>query len=231
MMIINFPTGLYKSALGTEDNVTWYISSNDPPRSARPFVQLPVAEKLRSAPDKQYTEQERRASVGALAFSVVESTQDDVASSKKQFEVGQVLDFITEEVPTITLPGDSELAIRHDTNVLDLESLGLSETEIASLCQRASETKDSLDASFDDARTRVADLEVLITENQKKINEIEKTIDAIVLIGDQIIVERLQLEKQTLIEGRALLVQEHEQQVTLAGQLRDQIRQVSQMVR
>jgi hypothetical protein len=182
-------------------------------------------------PPKLHDDEDRRKSVAELVFSIIQTSQTQSGSSMRQFEVGQVLGFDEDLSPVISVPTNSSIEIRHDTNVLDLSGLGMSEDEINTIYEKAFRMRNDLNIQFESARTRVENLQISITENQKKINEAAKAIDAVTLIGDETILKELQDKQVSLMSERDQLVQEYEKQSALSDTLKDQIRQISQMVR
>jgi hypothetical protein len=183
-MIITSPTGLYKSILpqGTESgNITYAISTQDPPRSNVRLIIHPIAEILTPAPDKIFDDNERRAQFGELIFTIAQSSRAMPGSNSKLFELGQALDFENSPPEQEIEPSKSpdNIEIRHNTNMLDLEGLGLTKDEIAQVTLDSEEKQSELEAEFLAIRTEIQNLDTEITENQKKINETNKAINAV----------------------------------------------------
>lgn len=183
-MIITAPTGLYKSILPGENaagNITYTISTQSPPRPVVNAIQLPVAERITPAPDKIHSEQTRRDQFGELIFSVAQSNKNIAGSNTKAFEVGEILSFENlspvEEIVTVRAPEDVE--IRHDTNLLDLEGLGLTNEEIESLAIRSETKQAELEKAYVSKQNEIKTFDVDIRETQKKINENNKVLKAI----------------------------------------------------
>jgi hypothetical protein len=227
-MIITAPTGLYKGVLPAGDeagNVTYTISSQSPPRANVTVLQLPVSEEFGAAPDKIFDDDERRAQFGELIFSVVQSNKGLLGSNAKAFEVGEILNFEVlppiEELVTVRAPEDIE--IQHNTNMLNLANLNLTEEEIAQL-EAQSETKQrELEAQFAQKQDELKSLDVDIREKQKTINENNKALNAVRTIlgvpdgqtSDDPIFQKLsanealfQEELEALISDRNLVAQE-----------------------
>lgn len=182
-MIIRFPTGLYKSVLpdaGESGNVTYTISTQDPPKTNVRITQIPPGEELQAAPDKIFDDATRRAQFGELIYTIANNSRSVPGSNVKQFELGEVLEFEvnppTQEVQPLKSP--TSLEIRHDTNILDLASIGLTEAEIAELVAESEKKQSALEKEFNDKNTETKNLETDIAENQKKINETNKAIKA-----------------------------------------------------
>ena len=182
-MIIRFPTGLYKPILPTgsqSGNITWTISTEDPPRSPVRLTQIPVAEELEPNPDRIFTDRERRGQFGELVYTIARNSRSNPGSNVKQYELGEDLAFEINPPEQEVLPLESpkELEIQHNTNLLDLESLGLTEDEIASLVEGSEERQVKLESEFNMKNIEARNLETSIVENQKKINETNKAIKA-----------------------------------------------------
>ena len=182
-MIIRFPTGLYKSVLpvdGKAGNVTYTISIQDPPKTNVRITQIPPGEELQPAPDKIFDDATRRAQFGELIYTIAENSRSIPGSNTKQFELGEILEFEenppTQEIQPLESP--TSLEIRHDTNVLDLASLGLSNEEIDELVAGSEQKQAELEKEFNSKNTEAKNLDTAITENQKKINETNKAIKA-----------------------------------------------------
>ena len=229
-MIIKFPTGLYSSELPNQGNITWYISSNEPPRSSLGFMQVPIAEEIRPAPGKIYTKEERREAIGQLAFTINEPSQADVGTSRRAFTIGQILDFEEGDAPDLTLPSGERLETRHNMNMFDLSTMGLTEEEIDKFNEDIENKESELQQEYDIKRTSLETLRAGIRENQKSINETTSTIDTATIVGDDNIVEKLTEHRSGLIKERDQLATKHEELVAETEELKDQIRQVRQMV-
>ena len=214
-MIIEFPTGLYITEFpqSAEDStsITYLVSSTDPPRSEQIFVQVPVAEQLRSLPDKVFSKAENRAVLGEFLFSISGATNSEAGSNKKKFEVGEILDFETETLPElINTEVPFNLDLLQDTNLLDLESLGLTDAEIIALTASAEKAFAELIVSLNSTLEQVANNRIAIEENQKSINEARKAKEAALVVAGtgSSIVEKLAQTEEDLIEERDLLVDE-----------------------
>ena len=187
-MIIKFPTGLYKSILPTGSqtgNITYTISNNEPPRTPIRLVQLPVAEEFALAPDKIFSDDERRAQFGELIYTVAVSSRSDPGSNTKLYEIGQVLEF--EENPPEDIVNATKapngIDIRHDTNILDLAAAGLNEEDIEILLADSQTKQTELENEYLTIQTTIKNLKTQITENQKSINETSKAIRAVRELG------------------------------------------------
>lgn len=244
-MIIVAPTGLYKSILpknSESGNITYTVSSQDPPRTNVTVLQLPVVEEFKPAPDEIFDEDTRRSVFGEQILTLSQGSRSNPGSNSKTFEVGEILNFEDnppiEEINTLRAPDDIE--IRHDTNLLDLEGIGLSEEEIFDLELLSQQKLRSLQQLYSDKRTDISDLDAEIGENQKKINETNKTIKAVrelfdipdsVLEFDNDIFTKLNASLIELEEDRDQLIADRNASGTELEDLQKSIVRVSELVR
>lgn len=185
-MIIRFPTGLYADAgqlpIAPADagNVTYVISNEDPRRPQDVTVQLPLAAEIAPRPPLAYDDKTRRAQLGPLVYTFVDANQTQTGSNRKMFEVGEFIDFSTEEIalPDQT-PVPSVVDIQHNTNVLDLADAGLTEDEINSLVDLSTTKKKELEDQLATVQSDISNQKIAISENQKQINEVIKIINAV----------------------------------------------------
>jgi uncharacterized protein YeeX (DUF496 family) len=241
-MIIDFPTALYNSVLPTVDDpgsVTYIVSSTDPPRATDPTAEIPIAEQLRPLPDKIFTRKEFRDALGDFVFSVSEATVTDIGSNKKQFEVGQLLNFgefvdveglTVTEVPTL-------VDLQQNTNILELSDFGLSEAEITALTNQAELKFNELIEELNAVKTAINDNEAQIRENQKSINEVNKTIKAARVVLDvpgtvsHDIIDKLVESAEELIEERDALITETNELNVLAKAKYQELLDTRELVR
>ncbi len=237
-MIIRFPTGLYKNVLpkveSDSTSVTYTISSTDPPRTELQFQQVPtgVERQLRNFPI--HTLQTRRAANGDLIYTISKSNYSNVGWGAKQFEVGQVLEFSTVDESTVDplLVGDTE--IRHDTNLLDYDAIGLSSAEQDLIKSSADAQFKELSDELNVLKMSHSDTSILLNTNQKTINEVSKAISALGQLstdGISSIVAKLNarlteltVEKNTLIETLNSIAAE-------ASSVSDSLKQLSELVK
>ena len=182
-MIIRFPTALYESILPTAPayggNVTYTVSMEDPPRVFQTTIRLPPAVERREKTGKTIGDDVRRVHMGERIFTVSRTNKSVTGSSKKQFEVGQVLTFGVDSDPEVNpmLVGDLEL--RHDTNLLDLSGLGLTDEDIINVSFSAMDRLRELQTELSGYTKQRSDAEIAINENKKTQNETRKAADAI----------------------------------------------------
>jgi len=182
-MIIRFPTAQYESILPQAPeyggNVTYTVSMNNPPRVFQTTIRLPPAVERREKSDKIIDDDTRRIHLGERIFTVSKTGKSIIGSSKKQFEVGQILTFGLDVDPEVDpmLVGDLEL--RHDTNLLDLAGLGLTAEDIANVSSSAMTRLKELQAELSGYTQQRSNAEIAINENKKTQNETQKAADAI----------------------------------------------------
>lgn len=241
LMIIEYPTGLYRTYFGWEDsepedkvvlNASWYISSNTPPRIRDYFDQLKTATQ-KYLPQRVYDRDTRRLDVGSLIFTTKTVNTKDVGDGKKQFEEGQMLEF--EDIQTIgvnDIAVSNVMSVRHDTNVLSLDEY-VDADDADDLESKATAKLRELNEQFNYYRSIVFDMELKISKYQKSINEINKAITAVGVLGSDTggvlttLQEKLEEYKTLLDEA----VTAHRENNELADQIRDDIRNISQLVR
>lgn len=189
-MIVNFPTGLYASILpvNPEDkgNVTFTISNNNPPRTNLIFPKIPTGLVLRRREVVTKPITVRRESVGDLIFSISTAKRSVLGNNARQYELGQVLSF--DEVPTVDVEPmlvNPTTELRHDTNILNNESMGLSESDVATIATASLQVQDALTNELNLLKEQRADAELTITNQQKIANETGKTLSALQVIQEQ----------------------------------------------
>jgi len=240
-MIIRHPTALYSNQIPQEPsdggNVTFTISMENPERDDQQVTRLPPAVELREKTGDRLTDEERRAALGDYAYSVNESQADQVGTSKKQYEAGQVLEFTTEEIaPLNPMLVSKRTEIRHDTNKLDLTGLGISQDDINTIDSIASTQMDDLYAELSVQKNKRKNAETAIGENQKTQNETNKAIAAINELVDTApelsqTIKELEANLKRLQDEATELRTEANDASSAADSILEQIRNVAQVVR
>jgi hypothetical protein len=244
-MIITAPTGLYRSVLpksGESGNITYTISTQEPPRTNVRATRLPVSEELEPAPDEIFNEEQRRAQFGELVLTIAEASRSNPGSNTKMFEVGEILEFEEnppeEELNDIKAPSNVE--IRHDTNILNLEAAGLTEEEADLLTKESERKQAQLEKDFIQKKTEIDDIDTEIRENQKGLNETNKTIRATRevfdipendLDNDNAIYQKLLRNLANLEVQRDLLISERNKAGAEAEEIYRSIIRISELVR
>jgi hypothetical protein len=161
----------------------------------------------------------------------------DIGSSKKQYEAGQVLEFVDaplSDVQPMLVADVSEL--RHDTNILDLGTFGIDPLEYERLIVLASNQLADLNTALGVARQGRSDTDLAINENQKDQNEANKAIGALkqLVASDpsiQSILDMLKAKLVVLQQDMIMLVQKANAYADQASVLANQILAVAQLVR
>lgn len=216
-MIIEFPTALYGPVLpksvSDSTSITYTISSQNPPKRPASGQELPVAEEIKPLPAKLFTKSQNRETFGDLLFVVSQATQSDLESNKKQFEIGQLLDFQQEEnIDLLTNLGVPErIDLLQNTNILDLDSLGLTEDEQQEVIGQANIRMDEIIEEINVIKEQISNNKAKIRENQKSLNENRKAQQAIDSIGStdlSDIIDRLETQEGNLEAERSSLIAE-----------------------
>jgi len=239
-VIISAPTALYDSILpqGQSDpgNITFTISSNNPPRTQSYVSQLSSAADYQDLPTKVYTSKERRASLGDMIFSVSYGAKGPAGLGQKMFEVGQTLSFedVTTELNEVQV--SNNLDLQQNLNLLNLQAMGLTNEQIVRLIDSSNEQFSKLVVDLNIAFTNINDAKTLISDNQKKINETSKAMDAArtvyALIGQgKDILDSLTTTKTGLEQAKVDLIAYYNQQVIAAELIVGQILNVREVVR
>lgn len=243
-MIINHPTGFYKTVLPSGEeagNVTYTISNQDPPRPVIRVLPLPVIDQITPLPGALFSEQERRAEAGELVFTLLRSGRSSPGSNTKQFESGQSLGFGDDFGASIAgLQLSDVVQIQHNTNLLNLMAAGLTSEEISSLTNESIAKKMELEKEVTHLKTEINDLQVSIRENQKNLNETNKAINAVREVFDipendlgfeNDIYQKLLLNKSTLEIERTNLINDLNNKIDETEIAHRSLFRVSELVR
>lgn len=239
-MIIRYPTALYKSVIPDQPsdsgNVTFVISNTIPPRDEQVITRLPPAIERRKRSASQVTLAQRLSDLGPQIVTITRLDTVAIESNKKQFEWGQVLEFLETSAEPLDPMRVGDVEIQHNTNKLDLDSLGLSDEEITKI---QTDARTNLDLLYDQLKTAKSwrqTTEVALVENQKFQNETQKAIAAVeqLLLFDtsiQSTLDKLQLKLTELQDINAQLREDASTAASQAFELVDRIRDLSQVVR
>lgn len=240
-MVVKYPTGLYKIKMrwlndsNTEDmvdNVTWFVSSTEPPRTFDVFPFVTKTSGHETLPEKWHSMETRRMDAGQLVFSIKESNNRTVSSIIQQFEFGQSIEYdqLALMSSTEVAPG-SKTEIRHDTNELDVNGvllpLGIDPNKIIKEAEKIMEqhTKD-----LNNIRSEIMILETKIGETQKQINECVKIKDVVAMVDQQsaaAIEEEINKLKAKMEED----VARHDSLVAEAENIKSKIDAIAKLVR
>lgn len=228
-MIIRYPTALYSSVLETAPNVIFTISSTDPPVSNERVLQLPSAEEAKDLPKPVFYFPESE-----FVSNMTVKADVGAVSNRKQFEVGQLLNF-DEFSDSPTLNDDvvpDSIDLLQDENTLDLSEYGLTKEEVAEIDAQSRGKFVDITNEINRLKEQILSNKSHITETQKQINEVRKIIDAtLVAIGEGEIVEKLRVRKAELeVERDATIAETNVLTAQIAAQY-DQLLKVREVVR
>jgi hypothetical protein len=235
-VIITYPTALYLSVIPQQasdnGNVTYTISDTAPPYGTLMEVKLPAAIENRQRSAINTTKPD-----GQRVYTNTLSNASSIGSAKKQFEVGQILEFETAAESTLQpMLVANSLEIQHNTNILDLSSLGVSDADITAINNSAETQFTKLNGELSVVRQARIDTETDITENQKNQNETKKAISALEQLVQQdnslqSVLDSLRIKLSEFIVQMDALVVLANEQATTASNLENNIMAVAQMVR
>ena len=187
-------------------NITFTISSTNPPRPTVFISPLFRTEDLRPIPDRVFDTKQRRVELGDFVFGVSSGSQSIIGSGTKIFEVGQILDFTTEDLPVLPfLEVPDIIDVQQNTNVLDLDQLGLTNIEVADLTERSRSRFDLIMVEINTVKTQINDIKVNISANQRFINEVRKAKEAAQVVfegSDTTVVTKLSTREAQLVTER-----------------------------
>lgn len=212
-MIIKYPTGLYNlfESINDAPNITWYISNNAPPRSKDVIIKIPPSEEIRQIPISPIDRKVRRKSYGDLIYSINEVNNKIANSGKKQYGEGDVLDFAEDNRDDLSIPRGKRVEHRHNLNELDMESVGLDEDDVAKFNSGVYDKKEELENQYLLVRQDIEDIEINIKETQKKVNESNKALDAVKILGDFELENKIIIKRSQYIYKITELSVEHDQ--------------------
>lgn len=190
-MIIKYPTGYYASALPAKPsdagNVTYYISNSEPPRTQLQYPQVPLGIVQKIKPSRDLDPVTRRSQVGELIYSISEGLPVSTATGKRQYEIGQIIEFSEDDgVAVDPMLVTSKTEVRHDTNLYDLASMGLSSEEIVTIENSTLVALGEITDRLNRVKQLRTDTELEINSLQKTINELNKTINSLNVTRQQV---------------------------------------------
>jgi hypothetical protein len=203
-----------------------------PPNGILLEVQLPEAIERR----QRYTINTTKPS-GQRLYTNTISNASLIGSSKKQYEVGQILEFTAAKTSTLRpMLVSNSLEVQHNTNTLDLSSLGISDADIIAINNSADTQFTALNAALSAVRQARINTETSILENQKNQNETQKAIDALVNLvrydsSLQGVLGSLRTKLVELQAQASSLIVLANTQASSASSLENQIIAIAQMVR
>ena len=241
-MIIRYPTGLYSPVLphspSDAGDVTFTISSRQPPRTSLLFPKLPPGVSGRRREPKTIDMLVRRADLATLVFTVNRVSRAATATAVRQYEVGELLDFgdssnLRTLEPDLAGVGSE---IRHDTGLLDYGRLGFSDVQQAVVETEAQAVFRLKQQELSNSRQLYSDLQVQIQENQKLLTESGKAMAALSAMGSSdstIVLMLVELEtKRVFLNGeRGRLVNRANEVSRSSAALLESLRNLAQVVR
>lgn len=238
-MIIKYPTGLYRDALpiNPEDvgNVTFTISNTTPPRSTLVFPKLPSRTANIFPSRTPPSQAEVRRQCGTLVFTVSAAGRTQAGNNSRQFEIGQVIPFgpnaTTAVVPMLVA---KVTETRHDTNVLDYDAMGMVAEDQALIAAQSFRAHQALSGQLNDLKQKRADAEIMVTTQQKVINETNRTIAAMEVVQSQAVdpdvmalLLKLKARRQVAFAVRDQAVTDANTYAQQAGAVLDKLRSVA----
>lgn len=171
-MIIKSPTGLYKPILPTNGsgNFTFVISTQNPPRSPEAFINLPQSEELRREPVLIYNKEQKRVFAGELLFDITIPSKVKKSDGNRQYEVGQILDFVDSSVDSVDPYNLEILELRQDTKVIDYKKAGLDDSDYEELKNESLKLQNEITSKIAAISSQLKDNSSLISSNQAEIN-------------------------------------------------------------
>ncbi len=238
-MIIDFPTALYlpdpnfpkkPSDVG---NVTFEISSTNPPRTSVAVPPLFKSDELRPLPDRIYNPQQRLISLGEFQSTVSYVALSIAASGMKSFEVGEVLEFTsaTTNIAELAIPDTIDLV--QNTNMIDYAAIGLNIDQVNRIVSQARQEYDALLVDINQTKVSIATNEILVQNNQKLINEVVKTRSAVEgLFGtDDSIAQQLLAKEVALNDTNTALINEINSLTSAAETMYNRLLEIREVVR
>jgi hypothetical protein len=241
-MIIEFPTGFYKTVLpkipSDNTSVTFTISNTIPPRTELLFPKLPVGVEIKQRlPDLSFD----RSQVGDLIFSISEADHSEIDNNSRLLEIGQVLEFTNASPVSVDPMFVSKLTeVRHDTNKFNYAAMGLDDKDVAVLESFASQKLADLQNQLNIAKKRRSDSEQITSEKQKLINDLNRNIAALEVIVDNVtetdedvleVLAKLIKKRQTAFEERDAAITIANESAAEAYRLVDELRTMAAVVK
>ena len=189
-MIVKFPTGLYSNILpqSPQDvgNITFTISNSPPPRTNLIFPKVPpgIVDRKRGLRDPDVLR--RRDVVGDVVFSITQSKRSAEGDGNKTFETGQVLEFSDAPLKSLNpMLVSPKTLTQHNTNRINYEGLDVDDEDQQFINDLSLLTHKNLQAMLNDVRQQRKNAEQLVEQNQKIINDSNRTLNALKVIQDQ----------------------------------------------
>lgn len=188
-MIINFPTGLYSTVLPVlpqdSRSVTYTISNETPPRTNLLYPKAPDALIAKPKDSRKREAILRRPTMGDLVFSVSKSSRTETGNSERLYEIGQVLEFFADPIKTIEpMLVSDKTEIIHNVSRINYAGLDISEQDTSLIESNTLAIYDQLNNSLNEVREQRKKYEQIISNNQKIINDANRTISALSIVNN-----------------------------------------------
>ena len=148
-MIINVPTGLYKSVLPKKESdatsITFLVSNTIPPRSNLLFPKIPIGliNGEKEVPIIDIVE--RRKDAGQLIFTVSTVAKTEEGYGLQRYEIGQVIEFSKSNPKSIEpMKVGYSTETRHNVSTIDYGVMELTSTEEQAIDDLTLTSKDIL---------------------------------------------------------------------------------------
>ena len=250
-MIINVPTGLYKSILPKKESdttsITFLVSNTIPPRSNLLFPKIPIGLIIGEKEVPVIDIVERRKDAGQLIFTVSNVAKTEEGYGLQRYEIGQVLDFTKSNPKTIEpMKAGYSTETRHDVSTIDYGVMNVTSTEEQAINDLTLTAKDLLLDQLNEYKRLRLDAEGTANDSQKLINETTKVIDALQLTlkangqaggttGEYVVivdlVTKLVSKRDEAFKTRDIAIEQANRYATLASTTLDSLRTVSVLVK
>lgn len=175
-MIINHPTGLYKTVLPdspeSSANIIYTISNQDPPRSALSFLQLSRNVDI----SRTDTKISNKTLAGDAVYSVTKGDKNQIISGVEYYKFGSTFGFDDVEILLSKEQVTNKLENRHDIGSIDYEAIGVDKSTIdPDLFVQLQDYK----AELSSLQEQYNNLYIQINNNIKLSNEISLAIDGL----------------------------------------------------
>jgi hypothetical protein len=247
-MIVRYPTGLYGDLLQTSQSITYTVSNQDPPRTDLIYAKIPLGVVLKQRePKDEDVVARRNKTFGNLIYTISQASRSLEGNNQSQFEIGQVLEFSVETGKDVDpMLVNPLIEIQHNTNILDLTSLGLTESEQGSLANIVLATQISITNQLNKIKELRYNAEQDVTTSQKQINDLSKAIESLEIalknapaysslsteLQDlETLIDKLKGERDAAFIKRDNAIQQANTYAGLATGLADELRKVGQLVK
>lgn len=250
-MIIKYPTGLYYSVLphkpSDAGNITYVISNTEPPRSDLLFAKVPIGVVNKPRPVPTIPIYDRRKAVGDLIFTISSATKNIEGNNARQYEIGQVFEFTeTDAIAVDPMLVSPITEIRHDTNKIDYDALGLTAAEQDAMASATFSAQKDLMDRLNEIKNLRANAEEDINAQQKIINDTTRAIDGLTITLDtsaiassmgsegsviEEVINKLKNKRSDAVATKNELISLANSYASQASSLTDQLRSVGVLVK